>query len=161
MDDDEAAFDSGDEDELSMQLKSLDLKQRTQCVAARTMQLSRSVKHTKDTQAISECETWSSNSTAICGVVQKAPSISYSIGTKATSTKRKNALKRGLENATKWEQRFVCVGLDYIMRYFLVKEVESINIANCKVILSEKSTRVAVTCTGTKFILHIKWEPDP
>ena len=39
---------------------------------------------------------------------------------------------------------------------FFVKEVESINIANCKVILSEKSTRVAVTCTGTKFILHIK-----
>eukprot|EP00944_MAST-04C_sp_MAST-4C-sp1_P002151 g2151.t1 len=138
VDEDEAAFDSGDEDELSIQLKSLDLKQRTQCVAARTMQLSQSVKHTKDTQAISECETWSSNSTAICGVVQKAPSISYSIGTKATSTKRKNALKRGLENAPKWEKRFVCVGLDYIMRYFLVKEVESINIANCKVILSEK-----------------------
>ena len=93
VDEDEAAFDSGDEDELSMQLKSLDLKQRTQCVAARTMQLSQSVKHTKDTQAISECETWSSNSTAICGVVQKAPSISYSIGTKATSTKRKKCFK--------------------------------------------------------------------
>eukprot|EP00943_MAST-04B_sp_MAST-4B-sp1_P008734 g8734.t1 len=138
LEDDEVGFDSGDEDELSMRLKSIDLKHRSQSVAARSMQLTNSIKKTKDTQAISECESWSNLAAAISGVMQKAPSFSYSIGTKSTSTKQIGALKRGLNNVSKWEQRFIAVGLDFTMRYYLVKELDKINVTNCKVILSEK-----------------------
>ena len=49
-----------------------------------------------------------------------------------------DALKRRLQNVSKWEQRFISVGLDFTMRYYLVKEISSINVTNCKVILSEK-----------------------
>ena len=138
LDDDEAGFDSGDEDDISLRLKSLDLKHRSQSVAARTMQLSNSIKKTKDTQAISECESWTNLAAAISGVMEKAPSISYAIGSKSTSTKKRDALKRRLQNVSKWEQRFISVGLDFTMRYYLVKEISSINVTNCKVILSEK-----------------------